>query len=126
MPIQSSNPRLKTSREVLRNSILTSLVLTVAAVLASDHVTPSFIFYAAAEIAIYTTIIMFLAYGTFHRIWLLVCVRDDKIQWTVYVLVMIAVSGVGSLAGSLIIREALGWVEANMAEVHRLLQAGKG
>jgi hypothetical protein len=99
---------LRTGTEILRDSILTSLVLTVAAVLASDSVTPSFIFYAAAEIAIYTTIIMFLAYGTFHRIWLMVCGRDGKIQWTVYVLVMIAVSGVGSLAGTLIIR-ALGW-----------------
>jgi signal transduction histidine kinase len=104
----NTNPRLRTGTEILRDSILASLVLTVAAVLFSDRVTPRFIFYAAEEIAIYTTIIMFLAYGTFHRIWPLVCVRDGKIQWTVYVLVMIAVTGVGSLAGSLIIR-AVGW-----------------
>jgi two-component system sensor histidine kinase AlgZ len=108
MSIQTTNPRFKTGLEILRDSILATVVLTAAAVLASDSVTPRFIFYAAAEIAIYTTIIMFLAYGTFNRIWMVVHDRDDKIQWTVFVLVMIAVSGVGSLAGSLIIR-ALGW-----------------
>jgi two-component system, LytTR family, sensor histidine kinase AlgZ len=108
MPIQTTNPRLKTSREVLRNSVLTTAVLAFAAVLSSDSVTPRFIFYAAAEIAIYTTIIMFLAYWTFNRIWALVCDRNGTFQWTVFVLVMIAVSGIGSLAGSLIIR-TLGW-----------------
>lgn len=117
MAIQSNtNRRLRTTTEILRDSILVSVVLTIAAVLAGDRGTQSFISflsYAAAEIAIYTTIIMFLAYGIFHRIWLVVCVRDGRIQWTVFVLIMIAVSGVGSLAGSLIIREALGWELGN-------------
>lgn len=111
MAIQTNtNQRLRTGTEVLRDSILTTAVLTFAAVLASDRVTPLFIFYAAAEIGIYTTIIMFLAYGIFQRIWLLVCGRDGRIQWAVYVLVMIALSGIGSLAGSLIIW-SLGWEE---------------
>jgi len=112
----NTNQRLRTAKEILRDSILVSVVLTIAVVLARDGVTQSFstfLFYVTAEIAIYTTIIMFLAYGTFHRIWLLVCVRDGKIQWTVFVLVMIAVSGVGSLAGSLIIRGVLGWELGN-------------
>jgi sensor histidine kinase YesM len=108
MPIQTTNPRSKTSSGILRTSILTTAVLAVAAVLFSDHVTPRFIFYATAEVAVFTTIITFLAYGAFNRIWTLVCDRDDKIQWTVFVLVMIAVSGIGSLAGSLILR-SLGW-----------------
>lgn len=109
MAIQTrTNPRLKTGVEILRDSLVASAVLTTAAVLASDRVTPLFIFYVAVEILIYTTIIMFLAYGTFNRIWMRVSNRSNTFQWTVFVLVMIAVSGVGSLAGSLIIR-ALGW-----------------
>jgi len=108
MPVQTTNPRLKTSWGVLRNTVLTTAVLTVAAILSSDSVTPRFIFYVAAEIAIYTTIIMFLAYAAFNRIWKLVCNHDGTVQWTVFVLVMITLSGIGSFAGSLIIT-SLGW-----------------
>jgi len=108
MPVQTANPRLKTSLGILRNSVLTTAVLAVAVILSSNSVTPRFIFYEAAEIGIYTTIIMFLAYGAFNRIWKLVCNQDGTIQWTVFVLVMITVSGIGSLAGSLII-SLLGW-----------------
>ena len=109
MSVQSSNSRVKSGLAILRDSIVATAVLTVTAALFRDSVTPGFIFYFAVEIAIYTTIIMFLAYGTFNRIWVLICDRDDNVQWTVFVVVMIAVSGVGSLAGSLIIRGLLGW-----------------
>ena len=111
MPVQSTNSRAKTALEILRDSILTTAALTVAVVLLSDGVTPRFIFSVAVEIAVYTTIIMFLAYSTFNRIWRLVCDSDDNVQWTVFVVVMIAVSGVGSLVGSLIIR-GFGWETA--------------
>src|SRR6185503_16165275 len=105
---QAAKPSLKPGIEILRESLLTTAVLTVAAVLFSDSVTPRFVFDVAIEIGIYTTIIMFLAHTTFGRIWKLVCTLDDKAQWAVFVIVMIAVSGVGSLAGSLIV-SALGW-----------------
>ena len=113
MYIQPANRHWKANLEVLRDSLLTTAVLTGAAVLFSDRVTPRLVLFDAAEIGIYTTIIMFLAYGTFNRAWNLVCDSDDKIQWTVFAVVMIAVSGVGSLVGSLIVRELLGLESGN-------------
>jgi hypothetical protein len=83
MAIQTTNIRPKTGSGILRTSILTTAVLAIAVVLFSDHVTPRFIFYATAEVAVFTTIITFLAYGTFNRIWTVVCEREGKIQWTV-------------------------------------------
>jgi len=118
-----TNPRLKTGLQILRDSLLASVLLTAAVVLLSDSVTPRFIFYVAVEILVYTTIIMFLAYGVFNRIWGLVCDRSDAVQWIVFVHVMIAVSAVGSLAGSLIIR-ALGF-ETGMSLASLFLRSFK-
>jgi len=109
MSVQATNSRVKTFLEILRDSLVTTAVLTIVAALFRDKVTASFIFYSAMEIGIYTSIIMFLAYATFNRIWRLVCDREDNVQWTVFVVVMIAVTGVGCLTGSLIVRELLGW-----------------
>ena len=111
MSVQATNSRAKTGLEILWYSVLTTAALAAAAVLLSDSVTPRFVFVATAEIAVYTTIIMFLAYSTFNRIWILVCDREDNVQWTVFVVVMIAVSAVGSLVGTLIIR-GVGWETA--------------
>jgi sensor histidine kinase YesM len=108
MSVQTANPSLKTGLEILRDSFFTTAALTVAAVLFSNRVTPQFVFYAAVEIAIYTSIIMFLAHTTFGRAWALVREQDEKAQWAFFVVVMIAISGIGSMAGSLIIR-SLGW-----------------
>src|SRR6185503_14442021 len=108
MSRQSANPSLKPGLEILRDSLLTTALLTVAAVAFSGRLTPSFVFYTFAEIGIYATIMMFLAHTTYGRIWPLVHKLDDKTQWTVFVIVMIVLSGIASFAGSLLIR-ALGW-----------------
>jgi two-component system, LytTR family, sensor histidine kinase AlgZ len=109
MSVQGANPRLKSSLEILRDSVVTTAALTLFAVFLSNGVTARFVFAVAVEIAVFTTIIMFLAHSTFTRVWDVVCKSDDTIQWTVFVLVMIAVSGVGSVAGSVIVRGVLGW-----------------
>jgi two-component system, LytTR family, sensor histidine kinase AlgZ len=109
MSVQTANPQWKTGLEILRDSFFTTAALTAAAVLLSDRVTPRFVFFAAAEIAIYTFIIMFIAHSTFNRIWNVVHEQNEKTQWFVFVVVMIAISGIGSLAGSLIIQGVLGW-----------------
>jgi two-component system sensor histidine kinase AlgZ len=114
---QTQNRRFKGVQEILRDSLVTTLALTLFAVLLSDSVTPRFVFYVAAEILIFTTIIMFLAWATFDRIWGEVHHHSETAQWAVFVLVMIAISGVGSVAGTLIIR-SLGWeMGASLATV---------
>jgi two-component system sensor histidine kinase AlgZ len=114
---ESRNRPFKTGLEILRDSLVTAAALTFAAVLLSDSVTWRFVFYVAAEIFIFTSIIMFLAHATFDRIWVVVRSHSQTEQWAVFVLMMIAISGVGSIAGTLIIR-SLGWeMGSPLAEV---------
>ena len=103
MPVQSSNPRLKAGLEVLRDSTLTAIGLTFIVTLVSDSVTLPFVRTVFLEILVYTTIIMSLAYVIFDRLSLVVHDHGDTAQWTVFVVVMVAISGVGSLAGSMIV-----------------------
>lgn len=96
-------PHLKAGLEVLRDSLLLTACLTVIVGLLSDHPTTRLMLLVASEIFIYTILIMFLAHTVLNEVWNLVCKSSDGVQWTVFVVVLIAICGLGSIVGSLIV-----------------------
>ena len=96
-------PHLKAGLEVLRDSLLLTACLTVIVGLLSDHPTTRLMLLVATEIFIYTILIMFLAHTVLNEVWNLVCKSSDGVQWTVFVVVLIAICGLGSIVGSLIV-----------------------
>lgn len=97
------HPHLKAGLEVFRDSCLLSAGLTVIVGLLIDNATPKVMLIAFGEIFAYTTLIMFLAHGILNRVWNLVCNSNGGVQWTVFVVLMIAICGLGSIVGSLIV-----------------------
>lgn len=103
MSAQNSSLHLKAGLEILRDSFLIAVGLTFIVTLNQGAIRPFVVFLILVEILVYTTFIMFLAYGVFYRVHPLICDRPAKVQWTVFVVLMVAISGVGSVLGSLIV-----------------------
>jgi two-component system, LytTR family, sensor histidine kinase AlgZ len=92
---------LKAGFEIIRDSFFISLALTfVLALVRERDLTGLYVLTVLVEVFIYTYIIMLLAYETFERIVPLMRAQSSKVQWTVFVVGMVAISAVGSLAGS--------------------------
>jgi two-component system sensor histidine kinase AlgZ len=103
MAIQATSPQLKAGFEVLRDSVLIALGLTFVVTMFRSSLTLIVALYMFVEILIYTAIIMFLAYAVFGRLWPLVSYKSESVRWAVFVVVMLAISAVGSIAGTLIL-----------------------
>lgn len=102
----SLKPNLKGVLETLRDSSFLAVCLAVLFTFAGDRDLRSFLFWLA-EIWIYTTIIMLLAWQILPRIVPIIDDQSSGIQWTVFVVTAILISGVGSALGSFVI-SALG------------------
>jgi sensor histidine kinase YesM len=103
--VTSHTPHLKAGLEVFRDSLLLSAGLAVIVGLLIDHPTPRVMLFVASEIFIYTVLIMFLAHTILNQIWnqTRVCKSSDAVQWTVFIVGLIAICGLGSIVGSLIV-----------------------
>jgi sensor histidine kinase YesM len=49
---------------------------------------------------LYAGLIMTAAHFVFTRLWTVVCEQEEAVQWVVFVVVMVAISGAGSVVGS--------------------------
>lgn len=102
MTAQPMSP-LKSALEILRDSCLIAAGVALIFAVASYNMETFDILRIFVEALIYTTPIMFLAYAIFPRMEPLVGNRGNAFRWTVFVVVMVAISAVGSLLGSLIV-----------------------
>ena len=109
----SLKPNLKGVLETLRDSSILAVCLAVLFTFAGGRDFRSFLFFLA-EIWIHTTIIMLLAWQIFPRIVPFIDDQSSGIQWTVFVVTAILISGVGSAFGSFLI-SALGLERAPFA-----------
>jgi LytS/YehU family sensor histidine kinase len=55
-----------------------------------------------AVIFLYAGLITTAAHFVFTRLWTLVCDQEEMVQWVLFVIVMVAISGAGSVAGSVV------------------------
>src|SRR5262245_15051724 len=97
------HPQVKAGLELFRDSCLLTAALTIIVALLIDIPTPKVMLIAFGEIFIYTTLIMFLAHTILNRVWNFVCDSKGSVQWTVFVVLMIAICGLGSVVGSVIV-----------------------
>jgi len=99
----NTNTRLKNGLQILRDSVLIAVGLTFVVTVNQGPIGPSVVFAILLEVLVYTGLIMFLAHGVFYRIGPWIRDRRASVRWTVFVVVMVAISGVGSMVGSLIV-----------------------
>jgi len=99
----NTNTRLKNSLQILRDSVLIAVGLTFVVTVNQGPIRPIVVFAILLEVLVYTSLIMFLAHGVFYRIHPFICDRPASVRWTIFVVVMVAISGVGSLVGSLVV-----------------------
>jgi len=97
------NPRLKGVLETLRDALILSVCMAV--LVSAFNVTMSFaaMRHIVVITFVYAAIIMLLAWQVFYRIHPLVANRGPEVQWTVFVVVAILISGVGSFLGSAVV-----------------------
>src|SRR5678815_4695765 len=96
-------PHLKAGLEVVRDSLVLAFCLMVIVGMLSNHPTLRVMMVVFGEILIYTLLIMFLAHTILNEVWNLVCKSSNGVQWTVFVIVLVAICGLGSTLGSLIV-----------------------
>jgi LytS/YehU family sensor histidine kinase len=122
-PVQSETPHLKASLELLRDSLLVAGGLTLIVTLLRDSMTGELVFRIFLQILTYTILIMFVAYHALMRVEPYVRDNDNTVQWTVFVVVMIAACALCSFLGSLMVialkldNEALGFLFARSFKI---------
>ena len=109
----SLKPNLNGVLETLRDSSILAACLAALFTFFGGRDLRSFLFFLA-EMWIYTAIIMLLAWQIFPRIVPFIDDHSSGIQWTVFVVTAILISGVGSAFGSFLI-SALGLEAAPFA-----------
>jgi sensor histidine kinase YesM len=100
----SSNTQtgLKSVLETLRDSTVLAVCLSIMVALGGRGSFRNFQYFLA-EIWIYTTLIMVLAWQVFPRLAPYVQDRDALVQWTVFVVTAILISAAGSAVGSVVV-----------------------
>ena len=97
------NPRLKIVLRILAENCVIALVPSAFLYLLYDGIHLAQLRHLAVEAFVYVNIIVFLAKGTMRPLYRAASRGGPIVLWTVFVLALTVISGVGSILGSLII-----------------------
>jgi two-component system sensor histidine kinase AlgZ len=97
------NTRLKAFLRILAENCVIALVPSVFLYLLNGSVPLDQLRHLAVEAFVYVNLIVFLAKGTLPRLYPAASRRGPVVLWTVFVSMLILISAVGSLLGSLIL-----------------------